>query len=95
MKRCAKNSEGVKEVLAKTLLEAAGTLFLIYMLIHEQDLIDFEIRVGEKMRSVRRDLRAIRRACRRHGIGAGKLCKMLLKLLFKRSNTYVRTQTEE
>lgn len=50
MKRCAKNSEGVKEVLAKTLLEAAGTLFLIYMLIHEQDLIDFEIRVGEKMR---------------------------------------------
>lgn len=82
-------------MLAKTLLEAAGTLFLIYMLIHEQDLIDFEIRVGEKMRSVRRDLRAIRRACRRHGIGAGKLCKMLLKLLFKRSNTYVRTQTEE
>lgn len=91
MKRCAKNSEGVKEVLAKTLLEAAGTLFLIYMLIHEQDLIDFEIRVGEKMRSLRRDLRAIRRACRRQGIGAGKFCKML----FKRSNTYVRTSPEE
>lgn len=82
-------------MLIKTLLEAAGTLFLIYMLIHEQDLIDFEIRVGEKMRSVRRDLRAIRRACRRQGIGAGKFCKMILKLLFKRSNTYVRTQTEE
>ena len=82
-------------MLAKTLLEAAGTLFLIYMLIHEQDLIDFEIRVGEKMRSVRRDLRAIRSACRRQGIGVGKFCKMILKLLFKRSNTYVRTQTEE
>lgn len=82
-------------MLAKTLLEAAGTLFLIYMLIHEQDLIDFEIRVGEKMRSVRRDLRAIRRACRRPGIGIGKFCKMILKPLFKRSNTYVRTQTEE
>ncbi len=82
-------------MLAKTLLEAAGTLFLIYMLIHEQDLIDFEIRVGEKMRSAQRDLRAIRRACRRQGIGAGKLCKMILKLLFKRSNTYVRTSTEE
>lgn len=82
-------------MLIKTLLEAAGTLFLIYMLIHEQDLIDFEIRVGEKMRSARRDLRAIRRACRRQGIGAGKFCKMILKLLFKRSNTYVRTQTEE
>ena len=82
-------------MLAKTLLEAAGTLFLIYLLIHEQDLIDFEIRVGEKMRSVRRDLRAIRRACRRQGIGAGKFCKMILKLLFKRSNTYVRTSSEE
>ena len=82
-------------MLIKTLLEAAGTLFLIYMLIHEQDLIEFEIRVGEKMRSVRRDLRAIRRACRRQGIGIGKFCKMILKLMFKRSNTYVRTQTEE
>lgn len=82
-------------MLIKTLLEAAGTLFLIYMLIHEQDLIDFEIRVGEKMRSLRRDLRAIRRACRRQGIGAAKFCKMILKLLFKRSNTYVRTSSEE
>ena len=82
-------------MLAKTLLEAAGTLFLIYMLIHEQDLIDFEIRVGEKMRSLRRDLRAIRRACRRQGIGAAKFCRMILKLLFKRSNTYVRTSSEE
>lgn len=65
-------------MLIKTLLEAAGTLFLIYMLIHEQDLIDFEIRVGEKMRSVRQDLKAIRRACRRQGIGAGAFCKMLI-----------------
>ena len=65
-------------MLIKTLLEAAGTLFLIYMLIHEQDLIDFEIRVGEKMRSVRQDLKAIRRACRRQGIGAGAFCKMLV-----------------
>lgn len=82
-------------MLAKTLLEAAGTLFLIYLLIHEQDLIAFEIRVGEKMRSVRKDLKAIRRACRRQGIGAGKFCKMLLKMLFKRSNTYVRTSPKE
>lgn len=82
-------------MLIKTLLEAAGTLFLIYMLIHEQDLIDFEIRIGEKMRSVRRDLRAIRRACRRQGIGAAKFCKMLLKMLFKRRNTYVRTSPKE
>lgn len=82
-------------MIAKTLLEAAGTLFLIYLLIHEQDLIAFEIRVGEKMRSVRQDLKAIRRACRRQGIGAGKFCKMLLKLLFKRSDTYVRTSPEE
>lgn len=65
-------------MLIKTLLEAAGTLFLIYMLIHEQDLIAFEIRVGEKMRSVRKDLKAIRRACRRQGIGAGAFCKMLV-----------------
>lgn len=65
-------------MLAKTLLEAAGTLFLIYMLIHERDLIAFEIRVGEKMRSVRQDLKAIRRACRRQGIGAGAFCKMLV-----------------
>lgn len=65
-------------MLVKTLLEAAGTLFLIYMLIHEQDLIAFEIRIGEKMRSVRQDLKAIRRACRRQGIGAGALCKMLV-----------------
>lgn len=65
-------------MLIKTLLEAAGTLFLIYMLIHEQDLIAFEIRIGEKMRSVRQDLKAIRRACRRQGIGAGAFCKMLV-----------------
>lgn len=65
-------------MLIKTLLEAVGTLFLIYMLIHEQDLIEFEIHVGEKMRSVRKDLKAICRACRRQGIGAGAFCKMLI-----------------
>ena len=82
-------------MIAKTLLEAAGTLFLIYMLIHEQDLIDFEIRAGEKMRSVRRDLKAIRRACRRQGIGAGKFCKMILKLMFKGRDTYERLSSEK
>lgn len=82
-------------MIAKTLLEAAGTLFLIYMLIHEQDLIAFEIRVGERLREVRKDLKAIRRACRRQGIGAGKFCKMLLKLLFKGSGTYERSPSEK
>lgn len=82
-------------MLIKTLLEAAGTLFLIYLLIHEQDLIAFEIRVGEKLRSVRQDLKAIRRACRRQGIGAWKFCKMLLKLLFKGSDTYEWSPSEK
>lgn len=71
-------------MIAKTLLEAAGTLFLIYMLIHEQDLIAFEQNAARKIRrAVKRitneiheaaqDVKAIRRACRRQNITAREL----------------------
>lgn len=71
-------------MIVKTLLEAAGTLFLIYMLIHEQDLIAFEQNAAQKLRrAVSRakykireavqDVKAIRRACRRQNITAREL----------------------
>lgn len=71
-------------MIVKTLLEAVGTLFLIYMLIHEQDLIAFEQNAAKKMRrAVKRitnkireaaqDVKAIRRACRRQNITAREL----------------------
>ncbi len=73
----------------KTILEAAGVLLIVHMVIHEQDLIDFEIRLGERIRAAAKraqhrlvrtvqDLKAIRRACRRQGIGAGRFLRLLL-----------------
>lgn len=75
-------------MLLKTLLEALGTLLLIYMLIHEQDLIAFEQRTERKVRqAVNRiayraywtvqDLKAIRRACKRQGITLRRFAVML------------------
>lgn len=71
-------------MIVKTLLEAAGTLFLIYMLIHEQDLIAFEQNAARKLRravyrikyqihEAEQDAKAIRRACRRQNITAREL----------------------
>lgn len=71
-------------MIAKTLIEAAGTLFLIYMLIHEQDLIAFEQHAARKLRravnrikyqvhEAAQDVKAIRRACRRQNITAREL----------------------
>ncbi len=71
-------------MIAKTLLEAAGTLFLIYMLIHEKDLIAFEQNAARKLRravnhakykihEAAQDVKAIRRACRRQNITAREL----------------------
>lgn len=71
-------------MIAKTLLEAAGTLFLIYMLIHEKDLIAFEQNAARKLRravnhakykihETVQDVKAIRRACRRQNITAREL----------------------
>lgn len=66
-------------MIVKTILEAVGTLFLIYMLIHEQDLIAFEQNAARKLRrtvncvqyrihEAAQDVKAIRRACRRQNI---------------------------
>lgn len=63
----------------RTVVEALGTLLLIYMLIHEADLIVFEQDTARKFReTVNRmkyriywsvqDVKAIRRACKRQGI---------------------------
>lgn len=71
-------------MIVKTILEAVGTLFLIYMLIHEQDLIAFEQnaarklrravnRIKYKIREAAQDVKAIRRACRRQNITAREL----------------------
>lgn len=71
-------------IVAKTILEAAGTLFLIYMLIHEQNLIAFEQNAARKLRravnrikckihEAAQDVKAIRRACRRQNITAREL----------------------
>lgn len=71
-------------MIAKTLLEAAGTLILIYMLIHEKDLIAFEQNAARKLRravnhakykihEAVQDVKAIRRACRRQNITAREL----------------------
>lgn len=71
-------------MIVKTLLEAAGTLFLIYMLIHEQELIAFEQNAARKLRrtvncvqyrihEAAQDAKAIRRACRRQNITAREL----------------------
>lgn len=72
----------------KTLIEAAGTLFLIYMLIHEQDLIAFEQNAARKIRrtvncvqyrihEAAQDVKAIRRACNRQNITARELWRRL------------------
>lgn len=66
-------------MIVKTILEAVGTLFLIYMLIHVQDLIAFEQNAARKLRrtvnrikykihEAAQDVKAIRRACRRQNI---------------------------
>lgn len=71
-------------MIVKTILEAVGTLFLIYMLIHEQDLIAFEQNAARKLRravnrvkyricEAAQDVKAIRRACRRQNITAREL----------------------
>ncbi len=71
-------------MIVKTLFEAAGTLFLIYMLIHEQDLIAFEQNAARKLRravnrikykiyEAAQDAKAIRRACRRQNITVREL----------------------
>lgn len=68
-------------MIVKTILEAVGTLFLIYMLIHEPDLITFEQNAARKLRravnrikykihEAAQDVKAIRRACRRQNITA-------------------------
>lgn len=71
-------------IVVKTILEAAGTLILIYMMIHEQDLIAFEQNAAKKLRravnrikykihEAAQDVKAIRRACRRQNITAREL----------------------
>ncbi len=35
--------------MSKTIHEAAGTLLIVYMVIHEQDLIVFEERTAQKV----------------------------------------------
>lgn len=75
-------------MIVKTLFEAVGTLFLIYMLIHEQDLIAFEQNAARKLRravnrikykihEAAQDVKAIRRACRRQNITARELWRRL------------------
>lgn len=73
---------------SKIILEAVGTLFLIYMLIHEQELIAFEQNAARKLRrtvnrikyqihEAAQDAKAIRRACRRQNITARELWRRL------------------
>ncbi len=73
--------------MSKTILEAAGTLVLVCMLV-QQDLIAFEERVAQKVRcAVNRmeyqiyctvqDIKAIRRACKRQEITARDFLRMI------------------
>ena len=75
-------------MILKTLLEAAGTLILIYMMIHEQDLIAFEQNAARKLRravnrikykthEAAQDVKAIRRACRRQNITVRELWRRI------------------